>query len=563
MCKFSTWDRKVWWSSLVINPKRQSARAVHTLFNAVFHNRLRDNTTETNLKGLPLMPDEQPTTQTEESQPTEINIDHVMRARREKLDKIRELGINPYPYRFSQSHSVKDVLQAFSELMAAETTVHVTGRIMSVRLMGKAAFAHIQSEGQRIQLYFKKDIIGDDSWNLFKLMDIGDIIGIEATLFITRTEERTLKVNRFDLLTKNMRPLPAMKEKGDEVWFKWSDKEERYRHRPVDLVMNRESRDIMLLRSRIIASMRNFLHEMNFIEVETPVLQPVYGGAAAKPFTTIYNALDQNFYLRIADELYLKRLIIGGFDRVFEIAKDFRNEGIDRLHSPESTMLECYAAYEDYTFCMDLVETLLPKLADETLGSDKISFNDQVIDLTPPYPRIKMVDTIREKCGIEIINRKRDELANEIEKLGIEVKPEWGVGKLIDELFSKRVEPDLIQPVFIVDYPVELSPLAKTHRSQPGLVERFELFIGGLEVANAFSELNDPLDQRQRFENQSRLRAEGDEEAHPVDENFLYALEIGMPPTAGLGVGVDRLVMILTGTDAIRDVILFPALRNV
>lgn len=508
------------------------------------------------------MTDEQPQTPIEQ-QPTEIDINRVMQARREKLRKIHEIGVDPFPYRFSQTHTISEIIRSFDTLMSTEETVNVAGRIMSIRLMGKAAFTHIQGDGQRIQLYFRKDIVGDNEWELFKLLDIGDIIGVESTLFITRTEERSLKVRGFELLAKNLRPLPAAKEKGEDVWFKWSDKEERYRHRAVDLVMNRESRNIMLLRSEIIAQVRQFLNRLKFIEVETPVLQPLYGGAAAKPFTTEYNALDQNFFLRIADELYLKRLIIGGFDRVFEIAKDFRNEGVDRLHSPEFTMLECYAAYEDYTFCMELLENLLPELARTTTGSNEIVFDDQTIDLTPPYPRVSMTDIIREKCGVEIAGRNRDDLVVELEKLNVEVKPVWGVGKLIDELFSKNVEPELIQPVFIVDYPVELSPLAKTHRSQTGFVERFELFVGGLEVANAFSELNNPLDQRQRFENQARLRAEGDEEAHPIDENFLYSLEIGMPPTAGLGVGIDRLVMILTGTSAIRDVILFPALRNV
>ena len=490
------------------------------------------------------------------------NLNHVMKARREKLAKIKELGIDPYPYSFKSSHAVADILIQFDELSSSSENVRIAGRLMSIRLMGKAAFAHILDEGQQLQLYFKRDVIGNQSWSLFRLLDIGDIIGVEGDLFVTRTGEKTLRVEVFNLLAKNLRPLPSVKEKEDEVWFKWSDKEERYRQRVVDLVLNRESREILLQRSRIVKEIRNILDDEGFVEVETPVLQPLYGGAAAKPFVTYHNSLDQQFYLRIADELYLKRLISGGLNRVYEIAKDFRNEGIDRLHSPEFTMLECYAAYEDYNYCAELLEKMLPALVGRLSGQTEVKYGEHSINLAPPYRRVTMEDLVRDCCGVEIIGREQSDLAAEITRLGIEVDSNWGVGKLIDVLFSEKVEPELIQPTFVFDYPVELSPLAKKHREKPGLVERFELFAAGLEIANAFSELNDPLDQRDRFEAQARLREAGDEEAHPIDENYLETLEIGMPPTGGLGVGVDRIVMLLTDTHSIKDVILFPALRT-
>jgi len=489
-------------------------------------------------------------------------LDHVMHARREKLMQLIELGINPYPYRYYKTHTIESTLSEFDRITEAEENISLAGRLMSLRLMGKAAFADIQEEEHRIQVYFKKNIIGDEQWELFRLLDIGDIVGVTGELFTTRTGERTLKVKELTLLAKNLRPLPAVKEKEDEVWFRWDDKEDRYRNRTLDLILNNDSRKILLQRSSIVREIRSFMDKNGFLEVETPSMQPLYGGAAARPFVTHYNALDQDFYLRIADELYLKRLITGDLPRVYEIAKDYRNEGIDRLHSPEFTMLECYCAYEDYNYCADLIERLISQLAERVLGFHKIDFDNHEIDLTPPYSRTAMVDLILEKCGVEIVGRNRDELANEMKACGIEIEKAWGIGKLIDELFSKKVEPELIQPTFVFDYPIELSPLAKKHRSKPGLVERFELFIGGLEVCNAFSELNNPIDQRQRFEEQARLLAEGDEEAHPIDYDFLQTLEIGMPPTAGLGVGIDRLVMLLTGASSLRDVILFPTLRH-
>lgn len=506
--------------------------------------------------------DQQVTVSSEEQFEPEQQLDRVMQARRQKIAEIRALGINPYPYSYNVSHTIAAVLDQFDALQEQSEKVTLAGRIVSIRVMGKAAFAHIQDETAKFQFYIKKNQITEKEWDLFKLLDIGDVIGVKGTVFITRTEEKSLNLEQLDLLAKNLRPLPSVKEKDGEVWNKWSDKEERYRHRAVDLIVNRESFNTLNSRSRIIWEMRKFFDEIGFIEVETPVLQPLYGGAAARPFSTFYNALDQNFYLRIADELYLKRLIAGGMPRVFEIAKDFRNEGIDRFHSPEFTMMECYAAYEDYTFCMDMLEQLIPRLA-HTLGKTlQLEWEGNSIDLTPPFRRVTMSSLAKEHCDIEIENRDRDELAREITDIGIKIDPQWGVGKLIDELFSERIEHLLINPTFVLDYPIELSPLAKVHRYNPHLVERFELFIGGFEMANSFSELNDPVDQRARFEEQVRLIEGGDDEAHPIDENYIQALELGMPPTAGLGVGIDRLVMLLTGTASIRDVILFPALRT-
>jgi len=500
-----------------------------------------------------------PSTEAQEISHADIN--HVMEARRLKLQKLIELGVNPFPYSFKTTHSVSQALDLFSELTESEQTVQLSGRIMSIRLMGKAAFIHIQDDGQRLQLYFKKNIIGDESWEIFRLLDMGDWIGTEGVLFTTRTGENTLKVSKLTLLSKNLRPLPAVKETEDETWFKWDDKEERYRNRTVDLILNTESRETFVKRSQIVHEMRSFLNNEDFIEVETPVLQPLYGGATARPFETRHNALNLKLYLRIADELYLKRLIAGGLPRVFEISKDFRNEGIDRTHSPEFTMMECYTAGEDYNFCIDLVERMIPFIADKVAPSLEVNYGGNSINLSKPYQRATMQYLIMDSCGINIISRNREELAKEAREIGIAIEKTWGVGKIIDEIFSEKVVPNLIQPTFVLDYPVELSPLAKHHRKTSGLVERFEFFMAGMEIANCFSELNDPLEQKKRFEAQQDLEKLGDDEAHPMDKDFLQALEVGMPPTAGLGLGVDRLVMILTGSTSLRDVILFPTMR--
>ncbi len=488
-------------------------------------------------------------------------LDRVMRARRDKLQKIYELGFNPYPNVYKRTHNIVSLLSTFDDLSESKERVSIAGRLTSIRLMGKAAFTHIQDDTGKLQLYFRKDIVGDLNWELFTLLDIGDIIGAEGYLFLTKTNEKTLHIDNFTLLSKSLRPLPATKEKGEQTWYRWDDKEERYRHRPIDLILNRDSREILLKRCLIVKELRNFFDSKGFIEVETPVLQPIYGGANARPFITHHKTFNRDLFLRIADELYLKRAIIGGIPRVYEIAKDFRNEGIDRMHSPEFTMCEAYAAYEDYQFAANLIEELLYKIAISINNSPTTQWDGQMIDFTPPFNRIYMPQIIKDKVGIDIINRNRDELLTEAQNVGITVESNWSAGQVIDAIFSEKIQPELINPTFVFDYPIELSPLAKRHRSVNGLVERFELFVGGLELVNAFSELNDPIDQRHRFEEQARRRAEGDEEMPPIDEDFLSALELGMPPTAGLGLGVDRLAMLLTGASSIRDVILFPILK--
>ncbi|MBM3329991.1 MAG: lysine--tRNA ligase [Calditrichaeota bacterium] len=493
--------------------------------------------------------------------PAGDDLDHILRARREKLARIRELGIDPYPPGVEKVSSTADLLAQFDALADAETPVAIAGRLMSIRLMGKAAFCDLQDASGRLQVYLKKDVIGDDIWELFSHLDIGDIVRIGGHLFITRTGQQSLQATSLTLLTKSLRPLPAVKEKGDQTWYGWEDREERYRDRSLDLILNRDSRDTLIKRSRIVRELRLFFEGKGFVEIETPVLQPLYGGALARPFITHHNTLDRDLYLRIADELYLKRVIVGGIPRVYEIAKDFRNEGIDRMHSPEFTMLEAYAAYADYEFAMELMEELFPRLARVTVGSEQIRWEGVDIDLTPPYRRLPMSEGIKREAGIDVLTLSRDELAVEARNKGLPVDPSWGSGKIIDELFSAFVQPNLIQPIFVTDHPVALSPLAKRHRRVVDCAERFELYIGGLELVNAFSELNDPLDQRARFEEQARLRAAGDDEMPPIDEDFLAALELGMPPTAGLGIGVDRLAMVLTGSTSIRDVILFPLLR--
>ena len=487
-----------------------------------------------------------------------------MLARHEKLNRIRDLEWDPFPTGYDRNNTIVSVLENWSDTSegALKTPHRLAGRLVSMRLMGKAAFANLQDETGRIQLYFKKDILTEGLWELFRLLDIGDIVGVSGMLFVTKTGERSLQVSEFTLLTKSLRPLPAVKEKDGQVWYGWDDKEERYRHRTIDLIINKDSRDILLFRSRLVRELRNYFEEKDYIEVETPVLQALYGGASARPFTTFHNSLDRLLYLRIATELYLKRIIAGGISRVFEIGKDFRNEGIDRMHSPEFTMLEAYTAYENYEYCMQLYEELLPRLAKSLIGTTSIKWDGNDIELSAPYRRLPMLDGIYQYGNFDIRGKTRDDLAVYATSIGLTIKSDMGKGKIIDEIFSVIVQPRLIQPTFITDLPVEVSPLAKRHPKNPDLVERFELYIGAMEIVNAFSELNDPIDQRRRFEEQARLRAAGDEEAAPVDEEFLQALEIGMPPTAGLGMGVDRLTMLFTNCHSIRDVIFFPLLRT-
>ncbi len=483
--------------------------------------------------------------------------------RREKLDKIKELGYNPFDYNFDKTHNSQQIAENYDKL--EEKEVKVAGRIMSNRLMGKAAFFHIQDEDGKIQIYIKKNVIGDNAFDLYKLLDIGDIVGIRGKVMKTKTGEITIFTEELSFLTKSLHPLPIVKEKevdGEKKTFDaFQDKEQRYRQRYLDLIVNPEVRDTFRKRSQIMNGMRNFLNEKGYMEVETPILQAIYGGAAAKPFVTYHNTLDMKLYLRIADELYLKRLIVGGYEGVYEFAKDFRNEGMSRFHNPEFTQMELYVAYKDYIWMMELVEDLISKLAKEVTGGYKITYQGMDIDFTPPFKRITMFDAIKEYTGIDITGMDEEELRKAADKFKLVIEDEWGYGKIVDEIFGEFVEPKLINPTYITDYPLEMSPLSKKHREKEGLVERFELIMAGKEICNAYSELNDPIDQKERFMEQLKLKERGDEEAQMMDEDFVRALEIGMPPTAGLGIGIDRLTMFLTDSASIRDVIFFPHMR--
>jgi lysyl-tRNA synthetase class 2 len=480
--------------------------------------------------------------------------------RLQRLRTLRERGVNPYPSRVARSHTIAEALQHFAEWQGEERNLTLVGRIRLMRDMGKAAFAHIEDGTSRIQLYFRINDIGEEAYKLLKLLDIGDFIQVSGFLFLTRTQERTLHVRELRLLSKSLRPLP-------EKFHGLEDVEIRQRKRYLDLLANGEAaRSIFVTRSRTITAMRRYLDEHGFLEVETPILQPLYGGATARPFVTHHNALDRDLYLRIAVELYLKRLIVGGFERVYEIGRDFRNEGIDRSHNPEFTMMECYQAYADYNDIMRLVEEMFCFIAQEVKGSATITYQGTIIDLTPPWPRIPLLKAIETYTGIDVARfPDRESLAAEMRAKGYEADPKLGRGRLIDDLkgamFRKGI-PDLKRAIFLIDYPLDVSPLAKQHREVAGLTDRFQPFVGGLEMGNAFTELNDPLDQRARFEDQARQRAQGDDEAQVLDEDFLEALEIGMPPTGGLGIGIDRLAMLMTDQESIRDVILFPTMRK-
>ena len=488
------------------------------------------------------------------------SLNQLIQVRKEKLEKIIAKGIDPYPSMFNPTHSSKEVLSKFNEL--ENKSVIIAGRILSIRKMGKASFFHIQDSLGKIQIFIKKDDIGEDGYENFMLMDIGDFVGVEGPVFKTKVGEVSIKTASLTILCKAIRPLPIVKEKEDEVYDAFNSKEQRYRNRHLDLIVNTEVRNTFVKRSKIIKEIRSYLDKMDFLEVETPVLQPIYGGANARPFTTHHNALDQRFYLRIADELYLKRLVIGGIERVYEIAKDFRNEGMDRNHNPEFTMLEFYWAYADYVDNMNLVEDMIRKVSKKT-DSDLITYDNEEIDLNKPFKRVPFFDLLNENLGEDISQMDSQSLKELCSKKGLNTEANSNYGQFLDQLMSEFVEPKLIQPTFVTDYPTAISPLAKKHRNgNEKLVERFELFIAGSEFANAFSELNDPIDQRERFESQQKLALDGDEEAHPVDENFLQAMESGMPPTGGVGIGIDRLVMLLTGNRSIKDVILFPAMKN-
>ncbi|MSQ15455.1 MAG: lysine--tRNA ligase [Dehalococcoidia bacterium] len=493
-----------------------------------------------------------------------------MRQRAEKLERLRARGVDPYPNRYKLSHTIAQALEwAESNLPATapEATpgaAHeeggalftLAGRLIFSRHMGRATFAHIQDSTGRIQLHLRRDVLEDEYEGYLKDYDLGDIIGVSGPLFRTRTGEITVAVKSIAMLSKALRPPP-------EKWHGLADVEIRYRQRYLDLMSNPDARRIFATRSKIVSSMRRYLDSRDFLEVETPVLLPQAGGAAARPFVTHHNALDEEMYLRIATELYLKRLVVGGFDKVYEIGRIFRNEGTSTKHNPEFTMLECYQAYADYNDTMAMVEDMLPHIAQEVLGTTRVTYGGSEIDLTPPWRKIVLRDAILEHSGIDIMQyADADSLKAAMREHHITATPDEGWGKLVDHLQSEYVEPKLMQPTFLIDYPKELSPLAKGKPGDPKLVERFEAFIGGMEVANSFTELNDPAEQRERFTQQSRLREAGDEEAELPDEDFLVALEHGMPPTGGLGIGIDRLVMLLTDSTSIREVILFPQMRR-
>jgi len=486
--------------------------------------------------------------------------------RRGKLEKLISLGINPYPAElFPVDYTSKEIINNFKE----HKKVVVAGRLMSRRIQGKASFAELQDKDGKIQVYFNRDEIckGEDK-TLYnevykKLLDIGDIIGVHGTLFETQVGEKTILVKKFSLLSKSLRPLPLPKKDAEgNVYDEFSDPEQRFRQRYVDLIVNPHVKNTFLKRTKITNTIRNFLNERDYLEVETPILQPIAGGATARPFLTHHNALNIPLYLRIANELYLKRLIVGGFDGVYEFAKDFRNEGMDRTHNPEFTIMELYVAYKDYLWMMETTESLLERVAIESNGKSKIQVGDNEIEFKAPYPRIPIFSAIETHTGIDVSNMNESELRDTASKMGIDANITMGVGKLIDEIFGEKCEKKFIEPTFITDYPKEMSPLTKEHRSNPKLTERFELIINGKEIANAYSELNDPIEQRVRFEDQLKLSKKGDDEASEfIDNDFLRALEYGMPPTSGIGIGIDRLVMLMTNNSSIQEVLFFPQMR--
>ena len=480
--------------------------------------------------------------------------------RLQRLSTLREQGINPYPNSVERTHTIAQVLQHFNEWQGSDGSFTLTGRVRFRRIQGKISFFRIEDGTGSIQLYFRINDLGEEAYRRVKLIDTGDFVQATGYLFVTERGERTLYVLDYMIIAKGLRPLP-------EKYHGLEDVELRQRKRYLDLIANGdEARSIFVTRSRTISAMRRYLDDLGYLEVETPILQPLYGGATARPFTTHHNTLERDLYLRIAVELYLKRLIVGGFERVYEIGRDFRNEGIDRSHNPEFTMMECYQAYADYEDIMVLVEEMMHYIALEVKGTPRVTYQGTEIDLTPPWPRNRLLDAISEFTGIDA-NRfpDRESLAEEMRANGYDVDPHVGRGRLLDDLKSamfRKGLPQLRQALFLTDYPIDISPLAKPHRSESGLAERFQPFIGGLECGNAFTELNDPLDQRSRFEDQMRQRAQGDDEAQVLDEDFIEALEIGMPPTGGLGLGIDRLVMLMADQESVRDVILFPTMRK-
>ena len=484
------------------------------------------------------------------------NLKTIISHRLEKINTLKSHNINPYEYKYDILQSIEDIINEIKIYENKE--VQVAGRIVSFRKMGKASFANIQDQSSAIQIYLKQNILKNNQYDqIVRNLDIGDIVGINGLVFITKTGEISIKGENITLLAKNIRPLPNLKSKDDINFNPFEDKELRYRHRELDLIINKDSKNIFIKRSNIITNIRSFLNNNSFIEVETPILQPIYGGAAARPFTTHHNTLDKKLYLRIADELYLKRLIIGGFDKVYELSKDFRNEGMDRNHNPEFTMLEFYQAYADVYTMMDFTENLIKSVADK-----KIDYQGTIIDFTKPFNKSSMYDLFKIYTKLDLNNTSIEELKDFAENKNIKIPDNINYGKLLDKIFSDLIEPNLVQPTFVTDYPKVISPFAKIKRGETEIVERFELFIAGMEFANSFSELNDPIDQRTRLEEQQKLSLAGDDEASIIDENYLQAMEYGMPPTGGVGIGIDRFIMLLTNQKNIKDVILFPVLRS-
>lgn len=478
----------------------------------------------------------------------------LQESRHQKLETLRERGVSPYPYAFQVTHASSEIKERIDALEASGETVRIAGRLMTRRGHGKASFAHLRDKDGLLQIYLREDALGAAAYGDALALDLGDWIGVEGVAFRTKTGETTVRAERVELLSKALRPPP-------EKWHGLTDVETRYRQRYADLAVNEEVRAVFRTRAAIVRALREFLDGRGFLEVETPVLQPLYGGAAARPFITHHNALDMKLYLRIAVELYLKRLIVGGLDRVYEVAKTFRNEGIDRFHNPEFTMLEFYQAYADYEEMMEVTQDLILHVLQRVHGTTKIVFDGREIDFTPPWPRLAFRDAAARGLGVAALPEREEDLRALAAKAGVSLDPAMSYGKILDEIISVKVQPDMLSPLFLIDYPRDISPLAKVKRGNPDVVERFELIVAGMEVANAFSEQNDPAEQRRAFENQLEQRRRGDDEAQLLDADYIRALEIGMPPTGGVGIGVDRLVMLLTDARSIRDVVLFPHMR--
>ena len=497
-----------------------------------------------------------------------LNLSEQELIRRNSLEEIKKLGINPYPAeKFEVSNYSKEIQQEFTEEKNNFQSITIAGRIMQRRIMGKASFFELQDSKGSIQVYLNRDLIckGEDKtlYNTVfkKLLDIGDFVGIKGDTFITKTGELSVRASELTILSKSIRPLPIVKEKNGKTYDAFTDPELRYRQRYVDLIVNPEVKEVFIKRAKIISTMRNMFNEKGYLEVETPILQPIPGGASARPFTTHHNTLDMPLYLRVANELYLKRLIVGGFEGVYEFAKDFRNEGMDRTHNPEFTVMEIYVAYKDYNWMMEFTEEMLEKIALELHGTTKVKIGENEVDFKAPFRRLSMTDAIKEHTGIDITGMDEIQLRTVCKDINVDIDESFGKGKMIDEIFGEKAEAYMIQPTFITDYPVEMSPLCKKHRDNPELTERFELMVNGKELANAYTELNDPIDQLSRFQDQLKLSEKGDDEAMFIDMDFVRALEYGMPPTSGMGIGIDRLTMFMTGQDSIQDVLFFPQMR--